>query len=262
MPDRPPAPAPLTAYIRTLNEESRIGATLAAAAAVASELIVVDSGSTDRTVAIAEAAGARVIRQPWLGAGAQKRVGEDAAAHDWLLDVDADEVVDAAMAASIRALFAGGEPPLPAYAANMVYVSPLPDARALGRAWRVKLYDRRRTRAPERADNVEPPAGAAAGRLGGALLHHTFADAADLTAKMNARSTRDAARAKRRGLWAIRLRILFGLPVYLAKGLIVRRFALGGVYGVATAVMIAHGRWLRDVKMYERARGLGGERAP
>ncbi|MEL6425630.1 MAG: glycosyltransferase, partial [Pseudomonadota bacterium] len=58
---------PISCYIRTLNEADRIATTVAAAFKVADEVIVVDSGSTDDTVAVAEGAGARVIAQPWLG---------------------------------------------------------------------------------------------------------------------------------------------------------------------------------------------------
>ena len=60
---------PISCYIRTLNEENRIGAAVLAALQVAREVVVVDSGSTDGTVAAAEAAGARIVKQPWLGGG-------------------------------------------------------------------------------------------------------------------------------------------------------------------------------------------------
>ena len=70
-----------------------IGDVVRAARAVAAEVIVVDSGSTDDTIAQAEAAGARVLRQEWLGNGKQKRIGEDACRHDWVLDLDADEII-------------------------------------------------------------------------------------------------------------------------------------------------------------------------
>ena len=64
---------PISCYIRTLNEESRIGAAVGAAFSVAREVVAVDSGSTDGTVAAAEAAGARTVEQPWLGGGGATR---------------------------------------------------------------------------------------------------------------------------------------------------------------------------------------------
>jgi glycosyltransferase involved in cell wall biosynthesis len=74
---------------------------------------VVDSGSTDGTQAIAEEHGARVIFNEWPGYGPQKRFAEDQCRHEWLLNLDADEVVPPRLAGEIRALFRAGEPPAP-----------------------------------------------------------------------------------------------------------------------------------------------------
>ena len=71
---------PVSCYIRTFNEVRKIGDVVAAAREVADEVIVVDSGSADTTIAIAEAQGARVIRQAWLGRGRQKRSPRTSAA--------------------------------------------------------------------------------------------------------------------------------------------------------------------------------------
>src|SRR5512145_868710 len=114
--------APISCYIRTLNEERKIGEVVAAARAVVDEVVVVDSGSTDATVAIAQAAGARVIHQEWLGNGRQKRFAEEQCRNDYLLDIDADEVVSPALAEEIRALFVAGPPPLSIYQLELVMV--------------------------------------------------------------------------------------------------------------------------------------------
>src|SRR5437762_10191690 len=116
--------APVSCYIRTLNEERLLGQVVAAAREVVDEVVIVDSGSKDATVAIAQAAGARVIHQEWLGNGRQKRFAEDQCRNDFVLDLDADEVVSPALAAEIRALFAAGPPPLPIYELRLVTVPP------------------------------------------------------------------------------------------------------------------------------------------
>lgn len=74
------------------------------------EIVVVDSGSTDRTKEIAAAAGARVVEQPWLGFAAQRNVALDHARGDWVLEIDADERVTPALRAELEA-FLGAEPP-------------------------------------------------------------------------------------------------------------------------------------------------------
>ena len=106
----PPPPIPLTCYIRTLNEAKRIRPVVEKVIEIGAEVIIVDSGSTDNTREIARAAGAVVIEKKWEGNGFQKRNGEDAASNDWLLDLDADEVLSPELQAEIRALFSNGAP--------------------------------------------------------------------------------------------------------------------------------------------------------
>jgi len=84
---------PISAVIITRNAAARIGEVLRAVE-MCDERLVLDSGSTDDTVALAREAGARVEHQPFLGYGPQKRRAVDLAAHDWILSVDADEVLD------------------------------------------------------------------------------------------------------------------------------------------------------------------------
>lgn len=255
--------APVSCYIRACNEAARIERTVAAALAAVEEVVVVDSGSSDGTPERARAAGARVLEQRWLGNGAQKRVGERACRHDWVLDLDADEVVSDALADEIRALFASGEPVAAGYRLRLDYVSPIEERAALGRAWRLKLYDRRRAGAPDHAlwDAAVPEPGARIERLSAPVRHFAFPSLDALAARLVSRATRNARFARPRPLWRLRLRILFGLPVYLFKTLVSRRMIRGGTYGFAAALIIALGRWLRDVRMWELAHGLG-EREP
>ena len=92
---------PLTVTIITLNEEQRI---LYAIQSVkwADEVIVVDSGSIDRTVEIAKSLGARVVHNPWTGYGQQKNFAQSLATHPWVLNIDADEVVPHPLAEDIQ----------------------------------------------------------------------------------------------------------------------------------------------------------------
>ncbi|MGE0614816.1 MAG: glycosyltransferase family 2 protein [Bacteriovoracia bacterium] len=83
---------PISVTIITLNEEKDLPRALASAA-WADEIVVIDSGSTDRTVELAKAAGARVIHNPWPGYGKQKNFAQAQAKHDWVLNIDADEEI-------------------------------------------------------------------------------------------------------------------------------------------------------------------------
>jgi glycosyltransferase involved in cell wall biosynthesis len=91
----------LSAIIITKNEAANIEACLRSVA-FADERIVVDSGSTDDTVALARATGARVLERPdWIGFGAQKNRALAAATGDWVLSIDADERVPPELATEI-----------------------------------------------------------------------------------------------------------------------------------------------------------------
>ncbi len=247
-------PYPISCYIRTLNEERRIGEVIRAARQVADEVIVVDSGSKDGTLRIATAEHARIIHQPWLGNGYQKRVGEDAARHNWVLDLDADEVVTPELAEEIRALFAQG-PQYKMYRLKLITAPPF------GEPWwnfkhahRIKLYDKNHIRIPRHSawDQFTLPRGASVGKLHQPLLHYAFRDIEHVMAKLNRVSSTRANHTQLKPLWAILPRIFFGLPVYFMKEYFLNGLILGGTYGFAYALAIAYGRWLRDVKMYER----------
>jgi glycosyltransferase involved in cell wall biosynthesis len=80
----------ISATIVTLNEERNIARAIRSLGC-ADEIIVVDSGSTDRTCAIARELGACVVEEPWRGYAAQKNFAANCAAYDWILSLDADE---------------------------------------------------------------------------------------------------------------------------------------------------------------------------
>jgi glycosyltransferase involved in cell wall biosynthesis len=98
---------PLSVAIITKNEEDRLPACLASVA-FAAEVVVVDSGSTDRTVEIAREFGAVVYVEPWQGFGRQKQLAIDRCHHDWVLVLDADERVSPEAQAEIREALATG----------------------------------------------------------------------------------------------------------------------------------------------------------
>lgn len=96
----------LSVAIISFNEEKNIRRTLSSVA-WADELIVVDSGSTDNTVAIANEFGARVYFEPWKGYGAQMNSAIDKCTSPWIFSLDADEVLTPELSAEIRRLIAG-----------------------------------------------------------------------------------------------------------------------------------------------------------
>src|ERR1700693_4002612 len=103
----------LSVVIITFNEEGSIARTLESVKPLVNggkgEIIVVDSGSTDRTVEIAKSFGAKVYLEEWKGYAAQKNSGIDKATGDWILSLDADEAADTELIEELTGCYATGD---------------------------------------------------------------------------------------------------------------------------------------------------------
>ena len=97
----------ITATIITLNEERNIARAIESLRC-SDEILIVDSGSTDRTVELAEKLGVRVIEAGWRGFAGQKNWAAEQAAYDWILSLDADEALSEALESEILNLKKSG----------------------------------------------------------------------------------------------------------------------------------------------------------
>src|SRR5438552_18825117 len=101
----------LSIVIITHNEEHNLPRTLASVAELvkqtSGEIIVLDSGSTDRTIELAKSLGAKIFLEEWKGYAAQKNSAIDKASRDWVLSLDADEEVDPELAHQLKAVLDG-----------------------------------------------------------------------------------------------------------------------------------------------------------
>ena len=252
--EEPVQPQKISCYIRTFNEESRIGRTVMAAKLVADEVVVVDSGSTDRTVIAAESAGAKVIHQTWLGNGHQKRIGEEACRHDWLLDLDADEVVTTDLAAEISVLFKTLAPKPGVCSIPLTLVDPT------GRIWRksrpsrrANLYDRTMIRMPAHGawDQLQIPRHVSVYKLNNSILHYGLTSVAHLSRKQGDAMSRRLEHLRSRSRIAAACRVYLCFPLYFFKRYLIRGLWREGPYGFMCALVGAYNHWLRDASIYE-----------
>ena len=245
---------PLSVFIIARNEETRIGRTLAALRGLTDDIVVVDSGSTDRTVAIAEQLGARVLFRAWEGYGQQKRFAESQCRHPWLLNVDADEVVTPELAAELRALFASTAPRPGAYNIRILTVYPGEERpRLLPRDVNaVRFYHREvgSYRDHPSYDRVEL-SGVRARQLKGPLWHYPIIDWHSLLDKGNRFSTFQATLPSGYSDGALKLRLYTEFPINFFKTYIVRRHITGGWKGFYFALAQAFMRTSRIAKMLE-----------
>jgi glycosyltransferase involved in cell wall biosynthesis len=254
----PGAALPLSVFIIAVNEAGRLGETIRAVRDLTDDLVVVDSGSTDGTQALAESLGARVIFNPWPGYGPQKRFAEEQCRHVWLLNVDADEVVPPGLAAEIRKLFASGEPPRDAYRIGIAEIFP---GEAKPHPWAytlrpVRLYrkDKGRYAMSLVHDRVALEPGARVGRLRGALHHFSVRSLGDQIDKLNRYSDEQTQDLHLRGVSIGTWRLFVEFWAAFIKAYFGRRHFVRGVYGFLTAMNYAIARHLRLAKYYERRR--------
>ncbi|HWX54890.1 MAG TPA: glycosyltransferase family 2 protein [Verrucomicrobiae bacterium] len=168
----------LSVCVITLNEEANIARTLESVKSIADEIIVVDSGSTDRTVAIAESHGARVFAEPWKGFAAQKNSCLAKARYDWILSLDADEEVSPALAASIQDLLKSGQvtPQFAGYrmARRNLYLNRWIRRSGYYPDRKLRLVRRGAAQFELRAVHEDMKMTGATGLLAGDLIHHAY----------------------------------------------------------------------------------------
>ncbi|MGI9407902.1 MAG: glycosyltransferase family 2 protein, partial [Hyphomicrobiaceae bacterium] len=234
--------------------------TIRSVGALVSDLVVVDSGSTDATVAIAEGLGARIFHRDWDGYGPQKRFSEECAEHDWILNLDADEVLTPELCAEIEMLFAEGEPELPAYRFRLLTVYPHHETpRPLADYHNyVRVYDRRKVRFRESlvhdtVDTGDYPVG----QLRGKALHFSFRSIQHFAEKFAGYTTLQA-REIRKPEWVLTLRQPIEYPAVFLRTYLLKSHWTGGWYGVRISHITARERMrrigkIRNAQRQERA---------
>jgi glycosyltransferase involved in cell wall biosynthesis len=249
----------ISATVITLNEERHIAEALESLA-WADEIVVVDSGSTDRTCEIARRYTPRVVEADWPGYAAQKNRAAEAASHDWIFSLDADERVTPELAASIAAVRERA-PTASAYrvARRAWYVDRWVRHGGWYPDYQVRLYDRRQARFE--GDFVhESVRAASAETLEGDLLHYTVESLSDHHRRLDRYTTLAAEAAAARGRRFSALRAVARPPAELFKSYVLRQGFRDGRAGLAIAGFAAYYVWLREMKLGEIERGAQNER--
>jgi len=245
-----PEKLPLTVAVIALDAESQIGELLASVG-FADEVLVVDSGSTDATARLAEARGARVIHQDWLGFGRQKQFAVTAARNDWVLCLDVDERVTPRLAQAIRAALAGGRFKAWRMARRnrflgtwLAHGEGYPD-------WTLRLFHR--AHASWSNDEVHEAVltTTEVGRLDGDLLHDSAEDVATYMAKQNRYTTLHAQALYRQGVRVGYARLLVNPLVRFLKFYVFRLGFLDGGPGFAHVVIGCNNTFHKYLKLIE-----------
>jgi glycosyltransferase involved in cell wall biosynthesis len=249
-------PQPLSVFIIALNEVDRIGDAIKAVKGISDDIVVVDSGSTDGTQDLAASLGARVITNAWPGYGLQKQFGEDQCRHDWMLNIDADEVVTPGMANAIRMVLARPDLTPGAFATKIVEMFP---GEARPHPWAfslspVRFYHKEvgRYNASPVHDRVDLVGSTTTQTLTGVIEHYSIRSLGHELIKLNAYADMQADDLITRGRHLPALRVVLEFPLAFLKAYILRRQFVRGLYGFMTAMNYAYFRYLRAAKYWER----------
>ena len=241
----------------TRNEEALVGRAIASAKPFANEILLIDANSLDRTKEIAEAAGATVYTQDWLGWVGQRRRGASLARNDWLFFLEADEIVTPELAADVRRWMA--EDPDPGSGFILVREDEFLGRlmfdmrRAAKRASFVRLYNR--TKSDWRSDMLVHEELRCPGplvRLKGTILHWRNYEIADQIATYNKYSELEAQEILNRNPDISSAKIVFK-PLFRFLWMYVKcgHWRLG-MRGFIWSCMNAFAEFLRLAKAWER----------
>jgi glycosyltransferase involved in cell wall biosynthesis len=241
----------LSVTVITKNEAADIGAALASVA-FADDVIVVDSHSTDETIAIARQYTDRVFLRDWAGYVDQKNYAAAQAANDWILSLDADERVTPALGDEIKALLAG-EPARQAYRMPRVTwhfgrwirtTDWYPD-------YQLRLYDRRAAQWTGKYVHEAVTVRGSVGQLRHELEHYAYRDLSDHLETLDRYTTYAAKQMYEGGRRAGLLQVAGHPPLAFLRNYIARGGFRDGIAGLTISAMNSYYVFLKFAKLWE-----------
>lgn len=238
----------LSVIVITCNEEKNIVRCLKSVQ-FADEIIVVDSGSRDNTVALARSLGAKVLETDWPGYGIQKQRALDLATQEWVLSLDADEFLEPGAQAEIEHAIQDSQIDAYQLPRQMVFYNRVLKYAAYEKK-HIRLF--RRSKAQFSLDPVHEKVlvkeGANIQKLRLNILHDCYRDWTDAVAKMNRYSSLSAGMRRQKAKKTSFIKALLSSNWMFLKSYIFQAWCLDGVPGFALALYQAQGSWYRYMK--------------
>ncbi len=245
-------PALLSVVIITFNEEANIARCLQGLGNIADEVLVVDSFSTDRTMAICQAHGVRVVQHPFVGYVEQKNFATDQARFDYVLQLDADEVLTDELRQNILAVKKNWQHAAYSLARLTNYCGTWVRHGGWYPDRKLRLYDRRlgRWQGLLLHEYYEVQPGQTTGALAGDALHYSYASVAQHVSQLNRFTSITAQELALKGKTRVTLFQLILKPLWkFLYGYVFRLGFLDGFAGLSIAAISATGVFLKFAKL-------------
>lgn len=250
---------PLSVFIIAKDEEDRIPESIKSVIDWVDEVIVIDSGSKDRTVAISNELGASVIYNEWNGYGPQKVFGEGKCRNDWILNIDADEAISPKLKEEIQQLFDNDLiNQAKAYhipiKISTRFATKLPGRFAPSND-PIRLYHKEHAGFKDSSIHdsvIAKSSDCEIGKLKNIMIHRCFRSYRHAVEKINFYSTMQAEHMLEKGRKPSAIRILIEPFIAFVKAYTLRRYCLLGIDGFIESVIYAFSRTLRLAKAHEK----------
>jgi glycosyltransferase involved in cell wall biosynthesis len=254
----------ISVVIITYNEERNIGRCLDSVQSIADEIIVLDSFSTDNTVAIAKEKGAIVKQSVFSGYARQKNLAVSLAANNYVLSLDADEALDEKLTDAIRSAKMGS--PVDMYSMNRCtnycgkfirHGSWYPDKK-------IRLFNKTLARwgGYDLHEKIEFETTDTIVHLKGDLFHYSFSSIEEHMKKSDKYSTIAANALYAKGKKTNWIKLVLNPFWSFVQGYIIRLGFLDGRYGFAIAINNAHATFLKYIKLYTLQQAAGSRSYP
>lgn len=240
----------LTVSIITLNEEKNLARTLNSVKKFADEIVIVDSGSTDKTEEIAKSFNAKFYFQKWLGYGPQRNKSIDLATSEWVLNIDADEEISEELAKKIMDIKNGKISNIDVFKINFMSVCFGKKIKHGGwsNTYRIRLFKKDSGRFNENNVHEEFITSSQIGKINEYILHHSYSDLEDYFTKFNKYTTLGAIEYYKKNKKASFLSIVLS-PIY--KFIRMYFFRLGFLDGLEGFVLAITSSLYTMVKYYK-----------
>ena len=241
----------ISAVIITHNEERNIRRTLSRLY-WCDEIVVVDSYSTDDTISICREFGCRIFFKTFEGYGPQKRYAVSLAKNDWVLSLDADEVLSPELIGEIQDTFQS-RPAYSGYALpmNLVFLGREFHHGKESRRYFLRLFRKSRGNFNKSRVHERIVLNGTVGKFKNTLKHYSYDSLAHWLTKMDRYTTLGAQEALRRGKNKSGLQLAFALPYYFLRYYFLERNFLNGLEGFYWSVFNSYYHFTKYAKIKE-----------
>lgn len=243
----------ISAVIITYNAERMLNACLKALQQVADEIIVVDNFSTDATAGICKQHNVNFFTNAWPGFGPQKNFGISKTQYNYILSIDADEVLDDELIKSINEKKAQGLSGVYQVLFSHYYYNAFVHHGAEGNDYKNRLFDKRFIKWDDKEvhESLIFPENVVKQKLAGHVLHYSYTSIAHHIDKANGYTTQSAIELNKKGKTNYLFKMIFSPPINFFVIYFLKRGFLDGINGFVLAVFSAHASFVKNAKLWE-----------